>query len=118
VNAKEWKGKYLYSDMHELFFMKFPCMLHEWLKRQAEVNSIVLPIEPIVWDQAKLDSLKVLDNKWTQAIDFFSRPNVHCVRKKTCTKLTNDIVMQDTTVYLERRAQPSIPPRVIPYEHG
>jgi hypothetical protein len=28
-------------------------------------------MEPIVWDQAKLDNLKVLDNKWTQAIYFW-----------------------------------------------
>jgi hypothetical protein len=71
VNVKEWKGRYLYSDLHELFFAEFPCLLHEWLKRQMEVNSTVLPSEPIVWDQAKLDSLKALDNKWTRAIDFW-----------------------------------------------
>jgi len=46
-------------------------MLHEWLKRQVEVSSTALPMEPIVWDQAKLDSLKMLDNKWTWAIDFW-----------------------------------------------
>jgi hypothetical protein len=34
-------------------------------------TSVALPVEPIVWDQAKLDSLKVLDNKWTRAIDFW-----------------------------------------------
>jgi hypothetical protein len=32
VNAKEWKDKYLYSDMHELFFGEFPFLLHEWIK--------------------------------------------------------------------------------------
>ena len=57
--------------MHELFFGEFPCMLHEWLKRQVEVNSTAFPVDPIVWDQANLDSLKVLDNKWTQAIDLW-----------------------------------------------
>jgi hypothetical protein len=31
----------------------------------------VLPLEPIVWDQAKLDILKVLDKRWTQDIDFW-----------------------------------------------
>jgi hypothetical protein len=71
VNAKEWKCINLYSDMHELFFMEYPCMLHEWLKRKATINSVALPLEPMVWDQAMLDSLKVLDNKWTRAIDFW-----------------------------------------------
>jgi hypothetical protein len=36
-----------------------------------EFNSTVLPSKLIVWDQAKIDSLKALDNKWTRAIDFW-----------------------------------------------
>jgi hypothetical protein len=70
VNTKEWKCIYLESGMHEIFFTKFPCMLHEWLKKQATINSYALPVDLIVWDQANLDSLKVLDKKWTRAIDF------------------------------------------------
>jgi hypothetical protein len=31
----------------------------------------VWPLEPVVWDQAKLEELKVLDNKWTWAIEFW-----------------------------------------------
>jgi hypothetical protein len=59
VNAKEWKWRYTYSDMHEISFSEFPCLLHEWLKRQDDVNSIVLLVEIIVWDQTKLDRVKV-----------------------------------------------------------
>jgi len=44
--------------MHELFFGEFPCMLHEWLKIKFVVNSVVLLVEPIIWDKDKLDSLK------------------------------------------------------------
>jgi hypothetical protein len=57
--------------MHEIFFKEFPCMLHEWLKRQIDVNSVVLLVETIVWDQNKLDILKVIYNKCTQAIEFW-----------------------------------------------
>jgi hypothetical protein len=46
-------------------------MLHEWLKRQVVVNSTTLPVEPIVWDQANIDSMKMLDKKWIRAIDFW-----------------------------------------------
>jgi hypothetical protein len=56
--------------MHDLFFAYFLCMLHEWLKRQVEVNLSALSVELIVSNQTKLDSLKVLDKKWTWAIDF------------------------------------------------
>jgi len=68
---KNGKVIYLYYDIHELFFEKFPCLLHEWLKKQTQVNSVVLPLEIIVWDQSKLDILKELDNKWTWAIDLW-----------------------------------------------
>jgi hypothetical protein len=48
--------------------------LHEWLKRQEKVNLGVLPLDPIVWDQENIDSLKELDNECTQVIHFwFSR---------------------------------------------
>jgi hypothetical protein len=44
--------------------------LHDWLKRQATINLVALPVDPIVSDQTTLDSLKALYNKWTWAIDF------------------------------------------------
>jgi hypothetical protein len=69
--VKRWKDKYLYTDMHEMFFVEFPCLLYEWMKRKTATNSSLWPLEPVVWDQATLDRLKTLDNKWTQAIDFW-----------------------------------------------
>jgi hypothetical protein len=56
---------YLYSDMHEIFFVEFPCLLYEWLKRQTTTNTSLRPQEPLVWDQVMIDRLKELDNKWT-----------------------------------------------------
>jgi hypothetical protein len=34
VNVNQWKDRYLYMDMHEIFFVEFPCLLFEWLKRK------------------------------------------------------------------------------------
>jgi hypothetical protein len=34
INLEQWKQRYIYSDLHEIFFAKFPCLLHEWVKRQ------------------------------------------------------------------------------------
>jgi hypothetical protein len=70
VNVKKWKEDYFYRDMHEISFVEFPCLLFGWLKRQTATNSIVWTLEPMVWDQAKCERLKVLDNKLTRAIDF------------------------------------------------
>jgi len=58
--------------MHEISFSEFPCLLREWLKRQDDVNSIVLLVlEIIVWDQTKLDRVKVLYDKCSWDIDFW-----------------------------------------------
>jgi hypothetical protein len=56
--VKRWKDKYLYTDMHETFFVEFPCLLYEWMKRKTATNSSLWPLEPVVWDQATLDRLK------------------------------------------------------------
>jgi hypothetical protein len=52
VNVKRWKDKYLYTDMHETFFVEFPYLLYEWMKRKTATNTALRPLEPIVWDQS------------------------------------------------------------------
>jgi hypothetical protein len=68
--VKQWKDKYIYTDMHEILFVEFPHMLYEWMKRKTTTNTALRPLEPVVWDEVTLDRLKALDNKWTRAINF------------------------------------------------
>jgi hypothetical protein len=39
---------YLYSDMHELFFVEFTCLLYEWLKRQIATNKLNLLLSTLI----------------------------------------------------------------------
>jgi hypothetical protein len=71
VNVKRWKEKYIYTDMHEIFFLEFSCLLYEWLKRHTIANTSLRPQEPMVWDQITNDKFNTLNNKWTQAIDLW-----------------------------------------------
>jgi len=71
VNLNRWKDKYLYIDMYETFFVELPYLLYEWLKRKTANNLDLWPLEPVVCDQATLDRVKTLENKWTQAIDLW-----------------------------------------------
>jgi hypothetical protein len=57
--------------MHENFFVEFPCLLYEWLKRKTTTNTSLMPLEPIVLDQVTIDRIRELDNKWTQDIEFY-----------------------------------------------
>jgi hypothetical protein len=71
VNVKKWKDDYLYTDMHEIFFVEFPCLSYEWLKGK------LLPILLCgLWNQwfGINPHLKVLNDNWNWAIEFwFSR---------------------------------------------
>jgi hypothetical protein len=40
--------------LHEIFFVEFPCLLHEWIKRQTNINSVWKAKEWLVWDQETL----------------------------------------------------------------
>jgi hypothetical protein len=62
---KRWKDKYLYTNMHETFFNEFPYLLYEWMKRKTATNSILWPLELVVWDQVTLRRMQELYNKWT-----------------------------------------------------
>jgi hypothetical protein len=61
----------MYIDMHEIFFVEFPFLLFEWIKRKNPTNSPMWLLAPVVWDQANLEEMKVLDKKWTQDIKFW-----------------------------------------------
>jgi hypothetical protein len=39
TNIESWKQRYIYTDLHEVFFVEFPCLLYEWLKRQTTINT-------------------------------------------------------------------------------
>ena len=31
LSTEKWIDEYIYSDIHEIFFVEFPILLHEWL---------------------------------------------------------------------------------------
>ena len=38
-NIEAWLQKYIYTDVHEVFFATFPSELHSWLPRLAACNT-------------------------------------------------------------------------------
>jgi hypothetical protein len=57
--------------MHELFFGEFPCILHEWLKRQACYQFDHATSGANSLGSNQVDSLKELEKRWTREIDFW-----------------------------------------------
>ena len=38
LSPMEWLERYLYTDIHEIFFSKFPIVLHEWFSKLATLK--------------------------------------------------------------------------------
>jgi hypothetical protein len=38
ISSEQWLQRYVFTDLHEIFFVDFPNVLAEWLQRLAEKN--------------------------------------------------------------------------------
>jgi len=49
-DSEVWLQKYIYTDVHEVFFATFPSELHSWLARLAECRGYVRSDIPTQWN--------------------------------------------------------------------
>ena len=47
--AKDWLQRYIFNDLHEIFFTTFPSELHAWLSRLAENKTSTRSDRPVEW---------------------------------------------------------------------
>ena len=53
-DSETWLQKYIYTDVHKMFFATFPSKLHSWLARLAECTGYVRSDRPVQWNQAAI----------------------------------------------------------------
>ena len=63
----------MFSNLHEPFFAESLIVLFQWLKRQAEINTIRPYQERIKWDKSVLERLATVNNCWSRVVDFWFR---------------------------------------------
>ena len=61
-NPTEWLGRYIYTDIHEIFFFKFPIVFHEWLSRLATKQTNFQGEEPREWTPQSIKQLEEVRN--------------------------------------------------------
>jgi hypothetical protein len=66
----KYLDKYVFTDLHEVFFCDFPHILQEWIKRLKE-NHITNQIIQLVWNPEEIAQLQRVDNNFTRAVDFW-----------------------------------------------
>ena len=70
-DSEEWLQKYIYTNVHEVFFATFPSELHPWLARLADCSGHVQSDKLTQWNQAAVQKLKNTDNVVSRAVDFW-----------------------------------------------
>ena len=61
-DSEAWLKKYIYTDIHEVFFATFPSELHSWFARLENHTGYVQSDRPAQWNQAAIQRLKNTNN--------------------------------------------------------
>ena len=70
LTPHKYLDKYVFSNLHEVFFYDFPHVLQEWLLRLKD-NHPMNQIIQIKWNPVEITQLQQVDNKFTRTVDFW-----------------------------------------------
>ena len=70
-NTEAWLQKYIYTDVHEVFFATFPSKLHSWVSRLAACSAHIQSDKPTEWNHEAVHRLKNIDNAISRAVDIW-----------------------------------------------
>jgi hypothetical protein len=70
MSDKQWMQKYVFTDLHEIFFHKFPKILTKWLERLVEKTRRFSVATPNNWTPELVRQLNSVSNPTTEAVDF------------------------------------------------
>jgi hypothetical protein len=69
LRSKDWLEKYIFTDIHEIFFGGIHQELYEWLSRLAYTQFEIQSRPTMVWMSEKIKKFKRVDNVISQAVD-------------------------------------------------
>ena len=70
-NSETWLQKYIYTNVHEVFFTTFPSKIHSWVERLTDSIRYIRSDRPVQWNQAAVQRLKNTNNVVSRAVDFW-----------------------------------------------
>jgi hypothetical protein len=70
ITLRKYLDKYVFSDLHEVFFCDFPHVLQEWILRLKD-NHATNRIRQLEWNPMEIAQLQQVDNKFMRAVDFW-----------------------------------------------
>ena len=68
--AERWLDDYIYSNIHKIFFVEFPVLLHEWLVGLASRRTNYQIREITKWSDQLVQEVTSVSNIVSRAVDF------------------------------------------------
>jgi hypothetical protein len=69
LSTEDWLGRYIFTDIHEIFFGGIHQELYEWLARLADTQFEIRSRTPVVWTSTLIKKIKRVDNTVSRAVD-------------------------------------------------
>jgi len=69
VSEKRWLDRYVYIEIHKIFFASFPFELYEWIARLADSQGMYKLDQSIVWTPELVRKLEASEDKIARAMD-------------------------------------------------
>ena len=70
VTPHKYLPKYMFTDLHKVFFCDFPHLLQEWILSLKD-NHATNRIRHLEWTPVRIEQLQHVNNKFTCAVDFW-----------------------------------------------
>ena len=71
LNLEAWLELYLYIDLHEIFFVEFPIVPHEWLSILARRQTNFQRREVVEWSDQLVHEVTSVSNTISRVVDFW-----------------------------------------------
>ena len=69
ISKEQWSDCYIYTDIHEIFFVSFSIELYEWITRLSDSVGRCRLDQPIVWTLELVRSLEASEDKIAHVVD-------------------------------------------------
>ena len=69
VSKEQWLERYLYTEVHEIFFASFPSELYEWIVKLADSQGRCRLDKLILWTAELVHGLEASEDKIAHIMD-------------------------------------------------
>jgi hypothetical protein len=69
LSIEDWLQRYIFIDIHKIFFGGIHQELFEWLARLVDTQFEIRPRSPVVWNPMLIQKVKRVDNAVSRVVD-------------------------------------------------